>query len=112
MKQVISLSESAELELLKNVLEEGGIRCVLKNAQPVQALPITPFNTELWVLNDDDLPHAQKLCHEWFNPGPDDLDAWVCPWCGQRLGSRFDSCWECGTKRKTASKSAEKGIIL
>lgn len=56
MKQVLALSESAELELLKNVLEEGGIHCVLKNEELAQALPITPFNIELWVLNDDDLP--------------------------------------------------------
>ena len=112
MKQVLTLSESAELELLKNVLENDGIHCVLKNQELAQAMPISPFNPELWVLNDDDLPQAQKLCHDWFHPEPDDLDVWDCQKCGQRLGSRFDTCWECGTKRGTATKFTQKGVIL
>jgi len=112
MKRVMTLSESAELELLKNVLEEGGIHCVLKNAQLAQALPIMPFNTELWVVNDADLPQAQELCYDWFKPEPDDLDAWVCPWCDRRVGNRFDTCWECGTKREAAQKFAQKGVVL
>lgn len=112
MKRVLTLSESAELELLKNVLEEGGIHCVLKNAQLVQALPITPFNAELWVLNDDDLPQARDLCQDWFNPEPDALDVWDCSKCNQRLGSRFDTCWKCGTRREKANQITRKGIVL
>jgi hypothetical protein len=112
MKQVLTLSESAELELLKNVLEEGGIHCVLKNEQLAQAIPITPFNLELWVLNDKDLLRAQELCHDWFAPAPDDLGTWDCSQCGQRLGSRFDSCWKCGTTREMADKLAQEGVIL
>ena len=102
MKQVLTLSESTELELLKNVLEEGGIPCVLKNEELAQVLPITPFNPELWVVNDDDLPRAQALCQDWFGPEPDASDAWDCSKCGQRHGSRFDCCWKCGTHRNGA----------
>jgi hypothetical protein len=112
MKQVLTLSESVELELLKNVLEEAGIRCVLKNTQLAQVLPISPFNAELWVLNDDDLPQALALCQDWFHPKPGDLDMWDCPKCGQWVGSRFDNCWKCGTRREVADKLISKGIIL
>jgi hypothetical protein len=31
MKEVLSLPESAELELVKNMLEEAGLRCALRN---------------------------------------------------------------------------------
>jgi predicted RNA-binding Zn-ribbon protein involved in translation (DUF1610 family) len=112
MKKVLTLSESAELELLKNVLESGGIRCVLKNVQLAQAMPLTPFNTELWVLNDDDLPQAQSLCHDWFNPKPEARGIWDCPQCGQQLGGRFDACWQCGTQRDIANKLTKEGAIL
>jgi len=113
MKRVLSLSQSAELELLRNVLEEGGIHCVLKNARVVPAMPAAPFKAEeLWVLNDGDLPPAQALCHDWFNPDSDDWEAWDCPLCGQRLGSRFETCWKCGAKRGTGGKPTRKGIIL
>ncbi len=99
MKPVLTLAESAELELLKNVLEEGGIHCVLKNADVVQALPVEPCHEELWVLKDEDLPRAQELCHDWFAPALDDFDQWFCPQCQEPLGHQFDSCWRCGIRR-------------
>jgi len=24
---------------------------------------------------------------------------WECPKCGEQIGGRFTSCWECGTER-------------
>jgi hypothetical protein len=33
MKQVFVLTESAELELLKNMLKEASVRCALRNEQ-------------------------------------------------------------------------------
>jgi len=112
MKRVLTLSESAELELLKNVLEEGGIRCVFRNEQLAQTMPLTPFNTELWVLNDDDFPPAQALCHDWCNPKPEAGGIWDCPQCGQPLGRRFDNCWKCGAERIVANQLTPEGAIL
>jgi hypothetical protein len=104
MKQLFTLPESAELELLKNLLEESGICCELRNEQLSQAFPATPFNVELWVANDDDLPKAKELCQAWLHPAPGATGTWACPQCGQRLRSQFDSCWKCGAKRETAAK--------
>lgn len=112
MKKVITLAETAELELLKNVLDEAGIRCVLKNAQLAQALPIMPFETELWVLKDEDMPQALALCQDWFHPKPGDSGLWECPKCGLWLGSRFDHCWRCSTPRDLARALIAKGIVL
>ncbi len=109
MKMVLSLSESAELELLKDILEQGGIHCVLKHVELGQALPILPFNSELWVLNDADWPAAQALCQDWFKPEFATTDFWDCPHCGQRLGNRFDSCWKCGTRRSLNHLTTGKG---
>ena len=109
MKLVLTLSESAELELIKNVLEEGDIHCVIRNQEFAQAIPALPFNAELWVMNDDQLPQAHALCQDWFAPDPDAQDVWECRECGQKLGSRFDSCWKCGTKRERLEKPANSG---
>lgn len=57
MKQISTPTESAELGLLKNMLEEAGIRCALRNEQLSQALPAGPFNVELWVESD-----AEQIC--------------------------------------------------
>jgi hypothetical protein len=103
MKQVFTLPDSAELELLKNILEEAGIRCEFRNEQLSQALPAPPFNVELWVANDDDFPRAQELCQGWLHPPPGATGTWVCAQCGQRLGRQFDSCWKCGAERQTTN---------
>ena len=109
MKQVSTLPESAELPLLKNMLEEAGIRCDLRNEQLCQALPATPFNVELWVANDDDFPRAQEFCQAWLHPPPEASGTWACANCGQRLRSQFDSCWKCGTKRETTARLNKEG---
>jgi hypothetical protein len=105
MKEVLSLPESAELELIKNMLEGAGIPCALRNEQLSQALPASPFNAELWVANDEDFPRAQELCQAWLHPPSGATSTWVCAKCGQRLMGQFDSCWRCGTKRETTANS-------
>ena len=104
MKQVFTLSDGAELELLKNLLEEAGIPCALRNEQLSQALPATPFDVELWVANDDDFPRAQGALPSLAPPSPGATATWACAQCGQRLRSQFDSCWNCGAKRATTTK--------
>ncbi len=104
MKQLATPSESTELGLLKNMLEEAGIHCALRNEQTFQAFPTTPFNVELWVDDDADYPKAQELCESWFHPPSDTAGIWSCAQCGQRLRGQFDSCWKCGAKREMADK--------
>ena len=109
MKQIFALTESTELELLKNMLEEAGIQCALRNEQLSRALPVTPFKVELWVANDDDFPRAQELCQAWLQPPPGATGAWDCAQCGQPLRGQFDSCWKCGAQRQTATKLGNEG---
>ncbi len=103
MKQVFALPETAELEMLKNMLKEAGIACEFRNEQLSQALPATPFNVELWVSNDDDAARAEEFCRDWIHPPANVAGTWVCAQCGQRLRSQFDSCWKCGAERQTAT---------
>jgi hypothetical protein len=109
MKQVLSIAQSAELELLKNVLEEAGIRCSLRNEQLSQTLPATPFDVELWVANDGDYGRAQELCQAWLHNPPAATATWACGRCEQRLSGQFDSCWRCGAKRETATRATNQG---
>lgn len=110
MKQVFTLTETEELELLKNMLEESGIPCALRNEQLSRAFPVMPFNTELWVTNDDDYPRAQALCQAWLQTPAGATGSWVCTQCAQQLRGQFDSCWKCGAQRETTAKHNE-GIV-
>jgi hypothetical protein len=109
MKQVFATTESAELELLKNMLEKSGIPCALRNEQLSRAFPVTPFNAELWVASDEDFPRAQELCQAWLQPPPGATGAWTCAQCGQQLRGQFDSCWKCGAQRETTPKLNHAG---
>lgn len=109
MKQVFTATESVELELLKNMLEQAGITCVLRNQQLSQALPAIPFAVELWVEKEDEFQKAQDLCQAWFSARPGATGSWTCVHCGQRLKRQFDSCWKCGTQRETPDPFNKEG---
>ena len=46
MKKVSTKTDSAELGLLKNMLDEAGIRCPLWSDPLALPLPVKPFNVE------------------------------------------------------------------
>lgn len=99
MKRIFSSPDSAEVGLLKNILEKAGIRCQELNEQMAQTIPTLPFQAELWVVNEADYADAIALMAEWLNPTHTTGSSWVCTRCGEKLGSQFSKCWKCGTRR-------------
>ena len=103
MKRVFTSSDSAEMGLLKNMLQKAGIRCVERNEQMAQTIPTAAFQAELWVENEADYPAAVALLEQWQHPTAAKGTDWACPRCGEQLGSQFNKCWKCGTKRDNAA---------
>jgi hypothetical protein len=103
MKRVFTSMDSAEVGLLKNVLQKAGIRCVEKNEQLAQVIPSAPFQAELWVENEADYPAAATLLAEWQNPTSGAGAGWTCSRCGEKLESQFSKCWKCGTRRDASA---------
>lgn len=103
MKRVFTSPDSAELGLLKNMLQKAGIPCVEINEQMAQTIPSVLFQAELWVENDADHPVALDLVTQWQNPVNPEGETWVCSRCGEKLGGQFGKCWKCGTDRKSAA---------
>ena len=99
MKRVFSSPDSAELGLLKNVLEKAGIRCVEVNGQMAQMIPTPLFQAEVWVEREEDYGEALALIAAWQNPTPASEALWTCSRCGVELGDQFSKCWKCGTPR-------------
>jgi len=101
MKKVFGSSDTAEVELLRNILLKTGIRTVERNEQMSQIIPTLPFQAELWV-EEVDYDVASALLAEWQTPtigGP----PWACPRCGLQLEGQFAKCWKCGTRRDTGT---------
>jgi hypothetical protein len=61
MKRVFSSPDSAEVGLVRSVLEAADIACEVRNEAVSQAMPGFPFVPELWVLRDDDYDEAARL---------------------------------------------------
>jgi len=98
MKRLLSDESLAYLGHLRNVLEQAGIDCVLKNEQLSGGLGEIPFLEclpELWVLRDGELERARALLADLERVEPA-ADEWVCAACGESNEGQFAACWHCG----------------
>jgi Putative prokaryotic signal transducing protein len=98
MKRISSLQSLADIGHLRNVLEQAGIRCLIKNEQLSGAVGEIPFfecMPELWILDEADLPRAERLLEEFHAEPAAGLD-WRCSDCGEQNERQFAACWRCG----------------
>ena len=98
MKRLASHESLAFLGHLRNLLEQSGIACVIKNEQLSGGLGEIPFLEclpELWVLRDEQLTAAQTLLAE-IRDSATRLPEWRCPACGELNEGQFAACWSCG----------------
>lgn len=97
------LHQRIEAGLLKNLLEQEGIACVLRNEELFAGLGEIPFVEmfpELWVVDDEVYPRARLLLDHWLESQDKDAEAWTCPGCGEHLEGQFGACWSCGRRRE------------
>ena len=83
MKRVMTHESLAHITHQKNVLEQSGINCIIKNAQLSGALGEIPFLEclpELWVVSDSDESRATAILAELEAPVTD-ATAWRCSSC-------------------------------
>lgn len=98
MKRVATSESLAEIGHYKNVLEQNGVGCIIKNEQLSGALGEVPFLEclpELWVLDDAELDRAEGLIADLKREGARG-DDWRCPKCNQDNEAQFAACWNCG----------------
>lgn len=91
-----------EVETRKEVLEQAGIPCTVKNQQGSSLAGEVPFAEvfpELWVIHDDDYPEAKNILEKWDKEPTIVRPAWTCPKCGENHTGEFTTCWKCGKKR-------------
>jgi hypothetical protein len=97
VRRLASHESLAHLGHLKNVLEQSGIACLIKNEQLSGALGEIPFLEclpELWVLRDADLAEAEALIASLARTPLG--AAWTCAACGESNEGQFAICWNCG----------------
>jgi predicted RNA-binding Zn-ribbon protein involved in translation (DUF1610 family) len=90
VKEVFATRNPAEAHLVRGLLENAGIAGVGEIVG--EMLP------RVCVLDESEVERAAAIVAEWQREEPE-APAWECPKCGEKIGGRFTSCWECGTER-------------
>lgn len=98
MKRIYTGDTLAEVGHLKNLLEQSGIPCFIKNEQLSGALGEVPFLEclpELWVVDDADRVAAETRVRE-FRQVDVSGTPWRCAFCNEDNEAQFAACWNCG----------------
>lgn len=101
MKRVWSGATLPDTTHFKNLLEQAGIGCTIKNRHlggGLGDLPLFDCSPELWVLRDEHEARAAALLREVVRPGRRDPFAlpWRCRHCTADNEAQFAACWRCG----------------
>ncbi|MGB0910992.1 MAG: DUF2007 domain-containing protein [Nitrospirales bacterium] len=92
-----------EVESRKEILEQEGILCTVKNQQGSSLAGEVPFAEvfpELWVINNDDYPQAQEILENWYEVSQANISEWTCSGCSESHSGEFTTCWKCGSERE------------
>jgi hypothetical protein len=96
MKKIFTHENRLIVFNLKNLLQEQGIQCIVKNEYAGGGVgDLSPFETwpELWVIDESEFAAAKLLVDRLQQD--DEVDIF-CPHCGEENGSSFRICWKCG----------------
>jgi hypothetical protein len=102
--------DGANIEMLKDLLEEAEIRCMIRNEYLSSAMGEVPFlesSPELWILKEEDYLRASALLQTWRTTRIKVTGPWSCTHCGENIEGQFTSCWQCGEERQIALPNAE-----
>jgi hypothetical protein len=96
--QANSIVEGSELHLLKGMLADMRIACMIRNenlAGGVGEIPFIECFPELWVVNDGDYARANEVVCNWRKAAGAKRAMWVCPQCDELIDGQFTACWNC-----------------
>lgn len=82
---------------MKNLFEEQGIDCIIKNEFAGGAVgDLAAFETwpELWITQEHQLDNAEKILQQVLQQTGDGQD-WTCKSCGENNEKQFKVCWKC-----------------
>jgi hypothetical protein len=110
VRKVHTAESILEVAHLRNLLEQAGIVCCVRNERLAGGLGEIPFVEcwpELWVLRNGDALRARGLIDAFREaaPAPGAPD-WHCERCGESVEGQFDACWRCAGTDATGGDAA------
>ena len=86
---------------IKNLLEQNGIACFLRNQNlsgGIGELPLAECWPEVWVEDARDYSRAMFVIEAVSVAEYDEQTTWICR-CGEENTGQFLSCWNCESDR-------------
>jgi hypothetical protein len=102
MKRIYSSHDLIGVHHARNLLDAAGIPAVVRNdllSSAMGELPPVECQAELWVLDDAQVAHAERILREGRLPLAQEMESWRCTGCGETLEAQFTQCWRCGATR-------------
>jgi len=97
VKKVYTSEDRLMVYHLKNLLENQGIKCAVKNdnlSSVIGDIPLLIAWPELWVLDADMETWAKDIIKQSLKEA-DNGETWVCKTCGEEHSAQFTECWNC-----------------
>ncbi|MGJ8679870.1 DUF2007 domain-containing protein [Paraglaciecola sp.] len=97
MEKVFDDLDRFKVFQIKQLLEEKGIDCFIKNEFAIGAMgELSPLDAapEVWIYDADWLPKANVFIKE-FLAQPVDCSDWQCLQCNESNAANFEVCWKC-----------------
>ena len=104
MKKIYCAEDSLQVGMIKGVLEQEGINCLIKNQMLSGALgEIPPLECwpELWVTDDRDSSRANEIVAALLMQAEVNTPPWQCN-CGEKIEGQFSACWKCSEEKPLA----------
>ena len=99
--------DSAKVGLFNGLLQEAGIRTMLRNwsGSNITEIPIPEFYPNICAFNEADAAHARQIISDYLHADTTGLKNWICPNCGEEIDGGFSVCWSCQTPVEEAEGS-------
>jgi len=102
MKRVYAAEHGLMTERIKDILEEEGIVCMIKNLNlsgGMGEIPQIECWPEVWVLEDEYYDRASSIVEDLLKESTEYRTSWMCK-CGEKIEGQFTECWNCGIARE------------
>ena len=101
MQEVFRHWDTATVGLVNSLLEDAGIRTVLRNWDGcnITEIPIPAIYPNVCVMHEEDLAHSRELISAFRTSAESNDREWICPSCGESVDAPLNECWNCGRSR-------------
>ena len=104
MHEVFRHWDTATVGLISSILEEAGIKTVLRNwdGSNIVEIPIPAIYPNVCVLNEEDFEKAKELISAFRQSPEKNGEDWNCHKCGEFVDHELEECWSCGEMKLPA----------